>query len=340
MQIKMTRHFPITAFSLLAMLALLTLLSLSAMPVFATSTDTEFSGLAKARNFAELESLARKKLAENSKDDVALWYLGRFAAGDAKKREELIPRAEQCIKELPQSARCHSTLGSLYGVAAMSAGMTAGLKYAGSIKEMLQKAVELDPTHFDMRRDLNQFYLQAPGLVGGSVRKAIQNSADFAKVDPIRAQLLRAEVHIYEKEFDKAEGIINNIKPGADTDLADTLRGSATSLGFALINANASPKAQKLFERQIAADASNANAHLGLGRALLEQKQIEAAIAAMERALQIDPKLNAHYRLGIAYQSKGDKQKAAAMYKQFLTYSTQGRAADDARKRLEELKAS
>jgi tetratricopeptide (TPR) repeat protein len=310
------------------------------MPAFATSTDAEFNVLVKARKLAELESLAREKLAKNTKDDVALWYLGRFAAGDAKKREELIPRAEQCIKELPQSARCHSTLGSLYGAAAMSAGITAGLKYAGNIKEMFQKAVELDPKHFDMRRDLNQFYLQAPGLAGGSVRKAIQNSTDFAKVDPARAQLLRAEVHIYEKEFDKADAIFANIKPGADGDLADTLRSATSTLGFAMVNANEAAKAQKLFERQIAADTTNANAHFGLGRSLLEQKQIDAAITSMERALQMDPKLNAHYRLGIAYQTKGDKPKAAAMYKQFLTYSTQGRAADDARKRLDELKVS
>lgn len=106
-----------------------------------------------------------------------------------------------------------------------------------------------------------------------------------------------------------------------------------------MVNANEAAKAQKLFERQIAADAFNANAHFGLGRALLEQKQIDASIASMERALQIDPKLTAHYRLGIAYQTKGDKPKAAAMYKQFLGYSAQGRAADDARKRLDELKA-
>ena len=311
---------------------------LLAVPAFATSTDAEFIGLAKARKLADVEALAREKLARNAKDDVALWYLARFAGGDAKKREELIPRAEQCIKELPQSARCHHILGSLYGAAAMSAGIAAGLKYAGNIKDMFQKAVELDPKHFDMRRDLNQFYLQAPGIVGGSVRKAIQNSTDFAKVDPARAQLLRAEVHIYEKEFDKAEAILANIKPGADGDLADSLSGATSSLGFAMVNANEAAKAQKLFERQIAADASNASAHFGLGRALLEQKQIDASIASMERALQIEPKLTAHYRLGIAYQTKGDKPKAAAMYKQFLAYSAQGRAADDARKRLDELK--
>ena len=91
--------------------------------------------------------------------------------------------------------------------------------------------------------------------------------------------------------------------------------------------------------RQIAVAPSSAAAHFGLGRALLAQKAFDPAIVSMERALQIDPTLNGHYRLGIAYQSKGDKAKAKVAFEQFLAYSSQGRAADDARKRLDELKA-
>jgi tetratricopeptide (TPR) repeat protein len=322
-------------------IALISLIAaMASKGVFANtiSSDAEFTALARARKTAELEALARDRLAKNNKDDIALWYLGRFVAGDAKKRDELIPRAEQCIKDLPQSARCHNLLGTLYGAAALSAGLTAGIKYASRIKEMFVKAIELDPKQFDMRRDLNQFYLQAPGIAAGSVRKAVQNSADFATIDPARGQLLRADVHVYEKEFDKAESLVNNIKVGNDAELAESVRTATANIGYALINADAAPKAEKLFTKQIAADPGYATAHFGLGRALLEQKQIDAAIASMERALQLDAKLTAHYRLGLAYQAKGDKPKAAAMFKQFLTYSTQGKATDDARKRLDEMK--
>jgi len=315
------------------------LVTIACTPVFAQSTDADFSALSKARKTVEMETLARERIGKNSKDDIALWYLGRVVAGDAKKRDELIPRVEQCIKDLPQSARCHNLLGSLYGSAATSAGMTAGLKYAGRIKDMFVKAVELDPKNFEMRRDLNQFYLVAPGLAGGSVRKAIENSNDFAKLDASRSQLLRAEVHIYEKEYAKAEAILLALKPSGDSDLAESVQAATSNLGFAMINNGAADKAQKLFERQIAVAPGRAAAHFGLGRALLEQKAFDPAIVSIERALQIDPKLNGHYRLGIAYQSKGDKAKAKVAFEQFLAYSTQGRAADDARKRLDELKA-
>jgi tetratricopeptide (TPR) repeat protein len=326
----------ITKVNAVIALSAITLSSFS-INAFAQSADADFAPLIKSRNTAGVETLARERLAKNSKDDVALWYLGRAVASNEKKRDELIPRVEQCIKDLPQSARCHNVLGSMYGVLASSGGMTAGMKYAGKIKDMFLKAVELDPKNFDMRRDLNQYYLIAPGIVGGSVKKAIENSNDFAKIDPARGQLLRAEAHIYEKEFAKAETLLRSIK-ATDADLAEDVTSAINSVGFGMINTNEPALAQKLFERQIALDAKNANAHFGLGRALLEQKNVDGAIASMERALQIEPKTTAHYRLGIAYQTKGDKAKATAAFQQFLSYQKTGKAVEDASKRLEELK--
>ena len=303
----------------------------------AMSVDADFQPLLKARNLAGVEALAQERMTVNSKDDVAIWYLGRMVAGDTNKRVALLTRVEQCIKDLPQSARCHHTLGSLYGAMALSGGMTAGIKYAGRIKEMYLKAVALDPKNYTMRRDLNQFYLMAPGMAGGSVSKAVTNSHEFAKIDPLRSQLLLAEVQIYEKKFTQAESTIKAVIPGADADLAETILNGTTSLGFAMINNNEAAKAQKLFEQLIAAAPTNATVHFGLGRALLEQNNFNGAIAAIERALQIEPKLTGHYRLALAYQGKGDEAKAIADYHKFLSYQTSGKAADDAKKRLADL---
>jgi tetratricopeptide (TPR) repeat protein len=304
---------------------------------FAQSTDAEFSVLQKARKFMELDQLAQSRLAQNAKDDVALWYLARQFGGDAKRRDGLIQQAEQCIKDLPQSARCHNAIGVLYGVVAQSGGMTAGMKYAGRIRDSFAKAVELDGTKFEFRRDLNQYYLVAPGIVGGSVRKAIENSESFMKIDPVRGRLLRAEVHASEKEFDNAEAMLDGIK-SSDASLNESVQQAYGNLGFQMIAAEKFTGAQKLFEKLIAANPQSAVAHSGLGRSLLEQKNVDAAIASLERAVSIDPKVGAHYRLGIAYQTKGDKAKATQAFQSFLGYQTQGRAADDARKRLEDLK--
>ncbi|MBI3715547.1 MAG: tetratricopeptide repeat protein [Betaproteobacteria bacterium] len=307
-------------------------------PVLAQSNEGEFRALLKEQKVAEAESLARERIAKNPKDDVALWFLVRTMAGDEKKREVVIPLAEQCIAALPQSARCHHALGTLFGAAAQSGGFSAALKYGSRIKEEFVKAAELDPKFFEARRDLGQFYLQAPGIAGGSVRKAIENADEFARIDANRGALMRADVHVYEKEFDQAEKVLSRVQAGSDTQLAEALTQSWAGVGFSLINEKEPAKAQKLFERLVAADMSSAFAHFGLGRAQLENKLVDAAIASFERALQLNDKLRAHYRLGIAYQTKGDKPKALAAFQQFISYQANGSAADDARSRIEVLK--
>lgn len=306
-------------------------------PAHGQSADAEFDTLRRAGKSAELESLARGKLAKNAKDDVALWHLALAVADDANKRDELIALAERCIQDMPRSARCHNALGNLYGVVASSQGMAAGLKYAGRVKEHYATAAEIDPKQFAFRRDLNQFYLFAPRLMGGGVGKAIRGAEDFAKFDVARGQVLRAEAHTHEEEFDEAEALLTAIRPGTDLALAEAVQEATSALGLALIDDGQPARARKVFERQVAADPRYGFAHFGLGRALLEQKELDGAIAALERALQLDPKSRAHYRLGIAYQGKGDPAKALAMFRHFLSYSPQGRAADDARKRIGQL---
>ena len=304
---------------------------------FAQSADADFSSLLKERKFADVEKLANERIAANARDDIAIWYLGNITASDSAKRDATIAKAEICIKLMPDSAKCHHVLGRLYGVAALSSGMINGIKYASRIKDEFAKAVELDPKNFDARRDLNQFYLQAPGIAGGSVRKALENSDAHGKFNTAQGQLLRAEVHIYEKEFEKADSLLSAVRPASDEVVARGLPQAWMNLGFALINDKQAAKALLLFERQLAIDMNNALMHLGLGRAQLENQAVDAAIASMERALKIDSKLGAHYRLGIAYQTKGDKPKAIAAFQQFLTYSTSGKSADDARQRLNAL---
>jgi len=305
---------------------------------FGQSQESDFRALLKDQKRVEAEALARDRLAKNDKDDVALWFLARVVSDDAKKRDAAITLAERCVASLPQSARCHSALGTLYASAALSGGMSAIFTYASRIKEEFVKAVELDPKFFDARNDLLQFYLQAPGIAGGSVRKAIANAEEMGKIDANRGAVLRAQVHIYEKEYEKAEALLIRIQPGADAQLADALTNAWASIGFSLINEKEPARAQKLFERLVASDMNSAFAHFGLGRAQFENKLVDAAIASFERALQLNDKLRAHYRLGIAYQTKGDKTKALAAFQQFISYQANGTAADDARSRIEVLK--
>lgn len=330
-------HF---AFTFLVRRALLPAFISFPLAALAQSAAADFASLIKDKKFVEVEKLANERVAANSNDVVAIWTLANVVSGDAAKRDALIPKAEACTKALPDSAKCHHALGRLYGAAALSSGLVNGIKYASRIKDEFAKAVLLDPKDFESRRDLNQFYLQAPGIAGGSVRKAIENSDALGKINAAQGQLLRAEIHIYETEFESAERLLALVKPVSDVDLAEALPQAWASLGFAMINQKQAVKAQTIFERQLATDMNNALLHFGLGRAQLENQLIDAAIASLEKALKIDSKVTAHYRLGIAYQTKGDKPRAITAFQQFLVYAGTGKASDDAKQRIESLRAS
>jgi len=314
--------------------------ALAALPVcvFAQSTEADFEPLMKERKFAEVEKLAVQRIAASPKDTIAVWFLANVAGNDSVKRAQAIVHAETCVKAMPEAVKCHHALGRLYGAAAMSSGMMEGIKFASRIKTEFARTVELDPKDFDARRDLNQFYLQAPGIAGGSVRKAIENCEAHGRINAAQGQLLRAEVHIYEKEFDKAETLLSTVKSAGDQVVTRTLPQAWLNLGLAMVNEKLASKAQSLFERQLAMDMNNAMLHFALGRAQLENQAVDAAIASMERALTIDNKISAHYRLGIAYQIKGDRAKAISAFQQFLTYASVGKTVEDAKQRLETLR--
>lgn len=315
-------------------------LALAAASAVAQSSPGDFSALLAARKLGEIEALARERTARNPRDDVAWWFMARVVGNDAKKRDELLPQLEKCVVELPESARCHHAAGTLYAALATSAGLSGGLKYAGRIKDSFVRAVELDGRHFEMRRDLIQFYLQAPGIAGGSVRRAVAQAEAFTAIDPMRGRLLRADVHAYEKEWDSAESLLAGVQTQGDAELAEQLQAARVTLGFALLNAKEAARARQAFDGVLAAAPGMALAHMGRGRALLDLQEVDAAINALERAVTLDAKVGAHYRLGMAYELKGERRKAAAAFEQFLAYRPAGPGSDDARKRLAALRAT
>lgn len=304
------------------------------------NNDEQLGQLMKKREYGQVDRLARDRLRANATDEQAYNYIALAAlAGDASMREDAIPLVKSCTEKLPRSSRCHHRLGQLYGVSAMSGGMMAAMKYGSKIKDLFIKAVEADPANFEARRDLIQFYLQAPGIVGGSVTSAQEQASAHARINAQQAKVLELDIHIFRKEWDQAEKVAASFS-GTDEASRNALRAATANLGFALINANQLPRAQKIFETAVKQNAEHAPFQFGLGRALLENKQLDPAIAALERAVELDPAIGAQYRLGVAYQMKGDKARAIANLERFLDVKPPrtGKAADDARQRLELLK--
>lgn len=310
--------------------------------VLAASTQAEFDALLKDKKYTEAYTLAQSRIKIDPTDGMAVMALsnavlsGKISDSD-NAREGAIKTAEACMAANPKSFECTRAAAQLYGVMAMSGGMIAGMKYAPKIKEFMLKAVELDPKSFEARRDLNQFYIAAPGIAGGSISKARANAESYKQHNADLSKLLLVDVHLYEKKYPQAQKLIAEVN-ATDDKTKRLINNANIGLGFAYLSNGKIPESITLFQKLVTAQPDSAQAHFGLGRAQLASKQLDEAIASLERTLVLDSTQPAHYRLGIAYQEKGNKAKAIEALNKFLTYQSKGKAPDDANERLKVLK--
>src|SRR5579875_151468 len=89
-----------------------------------------------------------------------------YEMGDLNRATE---HAESAADIDPSSSEAHLWLGQVYG---RQAEQSHSLILASKTRKEFEKAVELAPHNIEARRDLMEFYLQAPWLLGGSRDKA------------------------------------------------------------------------------------------------------------------------------------------------------------------------
>lgn len=300
--------------------------------------EAELQALQLSHQHIALETLARERLASDPLDDAALWYWGIDAAGEPRLRIELLSRVQDCVRGKPQSARCQHLWGVLIAARFMEEIDLSALSGIAEMREHFENAVALAPQDYAMRHDLQAFYLEVPGVLGGSNRKARAQAEALAHIDPSRAALLRASIAISKEDFDDAEALLAGVQPGADRGLASDLQAVQLDFGSALIEAKAGPRARAWFERLLQQDPQAPELYVGLGRALgLLKKEAPAALAAFEHALQLDARLRIQHRVAAAAEAAGDKARAIAAWQRVLAEPAEASHADKARERLKVL---
>src|SRR5205085_11738280 len=71
-------------------------------------------------------------------------------------------------------------------------------------KTEFETAVSLDPNHVDARWGLMQFYMLAPGFIGGGEDKAIQQANEIKKRDNYMGHRARSWIFMRQKKLDLA----------------------------------------------------------------------------------------------------------------------------------------
>jgi len=127
--------------------------------------------------------------------------LGRklYLSGDYKKATQAFQSA---ISADPANSDHYLWLGRAYGRRAEQASPFTAPIYAGKARQNFEKAVELNPSNLEAINDLFEYYLEAPGFLGGGLDKAALLMKRIAQLDPVEAHY--AQYRLAEKKGDSA----------------------------------------------------------------------------------------------------------------------------------------
>lgn len=105
----------------------------------------------------------------------------------------------------PKEANYYYKFGGCLGMKAKECNKFKALGMIGDIKASFEKAIELNPNHIEARWALIELYLQLPGIVGGSERKAQKYSNELMKISPIDGYLSKGHIAEYFERYKEAE---------------------------------------------------------------------------------------------------------------------------------------
>jgi cytochrome c-type biogenesis protein CcmH/NrfG len=292
-----------------------------------------------------------KLLAEGRVDNAILLLQGKIDASphDAESYNYLcrayfmvgewdpgIAACEKAVAHDPDNSEYHAWLGRIYGEKADHSSFVTAARLAGKVRNEFEAAVRLSPKSVDARADLADFYLEAPGIVGGGKDKAEAQAQEIAKLDPAQGHRVEARIAEKKKDYAAAENEYrlaiqaSGGKAGTWLNLARFYRhtGRLDEMEDALKHATA-PEMNRPDLLMGAAEML-----INAGRYRPEATQLLRRYLSSGATVEDAPVFKAHYLLGTILERE-DKQAAAAEYRAALSLAKDFSPAQNALKRLQ-----
>ncbi len=205
------------------------------------------------------------------------------AALDRDDNEKAVELFTKVIAAQPKNAEAYYRRGLAYGDLAQRSNILKQASLAKKTKADFERAVELDPNHLDARFMLVNFYLLAPGFMGGGDDKAMVQAAEIKKRDVLEGHRAYARVYSHQKKMDLA---------------------------------------RKEYVDAVRAHPKSARAHYLLAGFLINEKNWSGALHELDMALQLDPAfMPAYLRLGAhAALSAGNYARGEEALRKYLGY--------------------
>jgi tetratricopeptide (TPR) repeat protein len=313
---------------------ILALALLAVLPQVAGAADNAPALLAAGRIDDAITTL-RGELSQAPNDPQAHNLLCRayFAVEDW---DRAINACEKAVALAPNNSNYHLWLGRTYGEKADASSFFTAAGLAKKLRTEFERAVELDPNNVDARTDLAEFYLEAPGIVGGGQDKARAQAAKLATLDDAKAHWINGRIAEKKKDLATAEqeyqAAIQADHGSADAwvNLASFYRhtGRLDEMEKAINHACSAPAKNSVVLMDAAETLISAGRNFPGAIQLL--RQYLASSSTVEEA----PAFKAHYLLGTVLEKQRDKLAAAQEYSAALTLARNFSRAQDALKRV------
>jgi len=277
-----------------------------------------------------------QKATSGAPDDAESYNLlcrAYFSFGDWDRG---ISACEKATQLAPNNGLYHLWLGRIYGEKADSANFLSAAVLAKKVRTEFEAAVRLSPESAEAHSDLAEFYLEAPGIVGGGREKAEAQAETLDRLDPAKAHWVRGR--IAEKRKDRA---------AAEREYRAAIEASHGG-ALAWFNLALFYRHNEQFDQMEDALNHALAAPLDRPEVVMESAEVlirsgrnfPGAIELLRRYLASSekveqaPAFKAYYLLGTALEKQGNKQGAAREYNAALALAKNYSQAREALNRL------
>lgn len=249
--------------------------------------------------------------------------------------DRAVKACEKSVALAPDRSVYHLWLGRAYGEKADTVSFLSAAGLARKLRTEFERAVALDPASVEARTDLAEFYLEAPGIVGGGRDKARAQAEILAASNPAKAHWVYARIAEKEKNSAAAEKEYR-----AEIEASHGSADSWLDLSYFYKRAGRLDDMEKAIKTAGAAPVVRHDAMVDAAETLLRAgRNYPLAVDFLRRYLATGPveeapAFKAHYLLGALLEKLGDKAGAAQEYRASLALARNFGRAQEALNRL------
>ena len=293
-----------------------------------------------AGNYSAAISTLQSAVSQNPSSAEGYYWLGR-SYYEVSDYDSAVAQAEKSISVDPKNSLYHEWLGRAYGEKADRDRGLSGFGLAKKVKKEFQEAVRLNPSNIEARRDLEEYLLDAPGIVGGSKEEALEQVNAIATIDPVEGHLARA---LYSRQALK--------KPDdAESEMRLVLAAKPKRVEPYFEVADFFQTENKLSDMsaaiQAAAEASPSDPRLPYYRGVVTvlssagyssaERDLKSYLASTPTRSDWPPHAAAREWLGRVYEAEGKRSEAAEQYRAALQLDPKRRESKSRLAKLEKL---